>query len=248
VLLAEYGQVDDRTNDHEGNGHPLAGGDPAGTAGPEPPGRDAERPEPPGDHSAAVRAARLESELDALALRASDGDTKALSELLDRIRGPVLWQCRARMGGRAVGQHTPEDIAQEVLIAVCGALGRFRPAETRWMAFVYGIVRNKVVDAYRAAGRDRSEPMGELPDNVDDDRAGPEAAVLRSADRALLHELLAGLPEQQREVLVLRVAMGYSAEETARTIGSTSGAVRVTQHRAVVKLRALLAKRMADRE
>ena len=196
-----------------------------------------------------ARAARLENELDALALRASHGDQRALSELLDRIRGPVVWQCRARMNGRTIGQQTPEDIAQEVLIAVCGALSRFRPAETRWMAFVYGIVRNKVIDAFRAAGRDRSEPMEELPDCVDDDdRSGPEAAALRSADRALLHELLAELPDLQREVLVSRVAMGYSAEETARMIGSTPGAVRVTQHRAMVKLRALLAKRMDDGE
>jgi RNA polymerase sigma-70 factor (ECF subfamily) len=193
------------------------------------------------------RAARPETELDDLALRASGGDQQALSDLLDRIRGPVVWQCRARMNGRTIGQQTAEDIAQEVLIAVCGALGRFRPAETRWMAFVYGIVRNKVIDAYRAAGRDRSEPMVDLPDHIDDDdRAGPEAAALRSADRELLHELLAELPELQREVLALRVAMGYSAEETARTIGSTAGAVRVTQHRAMIKLRALLAKRQAD--
>ena len=115
------------------------------------------------------------------------------------------------------------------------------------MAFVYGIVRNKVIDAYRAAGRDRSEPMEDLPDRIDDDdRAGPEAAVLRSADRALLHELLDQLPELQREVLGLRVAMGYSAEDTARMIGSTAGAVRVTQHRAMMKLRALLAERLAE--
>ena len=219
MLLAEYGQVDDRTYDRDDEGN---------------------------DDKATWRADRLEIELDELALRASNGDAQALRELLDRIRGPVLWQCRARMTSRGIGQQTPEDIAQEVLIAVCGALGRFRPAETRWMAFVYGIVRNKVIDAYRAAGRDRSEPVEELPDHVeDDDRAGPEAAVLRSADRALLHELLAELPEVQREVLVLRVAMGYSAEETARSVGSTPGAVRVTQHRAMVKLRALLAKRMA---
>jgi RNA polymerase sigma-70 factor, ECF subfamily len=278
VLLAEYGQVDDRTydSDDEGKDQPLAGDDPTGAAGPEPPGReaagprsgsdaagshagsdgagsqaggDAAGPQPGGgDPAAAARAARMENELDALALRASHGDQRALGELLDRIRGPVVWQCRARMNGRTIGQQTPEDIAQEVLIAVCGALSRFRPAETRWMAFVYGIVRNKVIDAFRAAGRDRSEPMEELPDHVDDDRAGPEAAVLRSADRDLLHELLAELPDAQREVLVARVAMGYSAEETARMVGSTPGAVRVTQHRAMVKLRALLAHRMVDRE
>ena len=258
MLLAEYGQVDHRTydSDEEGNDQPLAGDDPADLANPEPSGCDSARPHPSGsrrasghDPSPELRAARQENELDALALRASHGDQHALGELLDRIRGPIVWQCRARMNGRTIGQHTPEDIAQEVLIAVCGALSRFRPAETRWMAFVYGIVRNKVIDAYRAAGRDRSEPMQELPDRVDDDdRAGPEAAVLRSADRALLQELLAELPDLQREVLVTRVAMGYSAEETARMIGSTAGAVRVTQHRAMVKLRALLAKRMAERE
>ena len=182
---------------------------------------------PPGTHHAGYRtpgrrpapgtAARTETELDELALRASGGDRAALAELLNRIRGPVVWQCRARMSGRTVGPHTPEDVAQEVLIAVCSALGRFRPTETRWMAFVYGIVRNKVIDAYRAAGRDRSDPMEELPDHVDEDDAGPEAAMLRSADRALLHELLAELPAAQREVLVMRVAMGYSAEETARS-------------------------------
>lgn len=249
MLLAEYGQVDDRTYDSEddergeGKDYPLTARPPAA---PEPNGAEGGRPraeEPAG------RAARTETELDELALRASRGDRQALGELLDRIHGPVVWQCRARMNGRTIGQQTAEDIAQEVLIAVCGALGRFRPAETRWMAFVYGIVRNKVIDAYRAAGRDRSDPVEDLPDRVDDDdRAGPEAAVLRSADRALLHELLDQLPDLQRDVLCLRVAMGYSAEETARTIGSTPGAVRVTQHRAMQKLRALIATREGEPE
>jgi RNA polymerase sigma-70 factor, ECF subfamily len=234
VPVAEYEQVDKRTyetgDDDEGKRHYPAGHELTHA-----------------DLTTAAKAARAEAELDDLALRASGGDKAALGELLDRIRGPIVWQCRARMSGRTVGQQTPEDVAQEVLIAVCGALGRFRPGETRWMAFVYGIVRNKVIDAYRAAGRDRSDPMEDLPDHIDeDDRAGPEAAVLRSADLALLQELLGELSDTQREVLVLRVAMGYSAEETARTVGSTPGAVRVTQHRAMLRLRALLAERAAD--
>lgn len=232
--VAEYEQVDKRPyesgDDDEGNGH--------------------HRPVhelTDADLTPAAKAARAEAELDELALRASHGDQAALAELLDRIRGPVVWQCRARMSGRTVGQQTPEDVAQEVLIAVCGALSRFRPAETRWMAFVYGIVRNKVIDAYRAASRDRSDPVEELPDHIDDDDgAGPEAAALRAADLTLLRELLDELPDTQREVLVMRVAMGYSAEETARAVGSTPGAVRVTQHRAMLRLRALLAKRAAD--
>ncbi len=237
MSVAEYEQVDNGKNDtgdDKGKGRYSAGYDltNAGTHA---------------DLTPAAKAARAEAELDELALRASHGDKMALGELLDRIRGPVIWQCRARMSGRTIGQQTPEDVAQEVLIAVCGALGRFRPAETRWMAFVYGIVRNKVIDAYRAASRDRSDPMEAVPDHIDeDDRAGPEAAVLRSADLALLRELLDELPDTHREVLVMRVAMGYSAEETARAVGSTPGAVRVTQHRAMLRLRALLAMRAAE--
>ena len=44
-------------------------------------------------------------------------------------------------------------------------------------------------------------------------------------------------PEKQREILVLRVVVGLSAEETAEAVGSTPGAVRVAQHRALGRLR-----------
>ncbi|MGH3816140.1 MAG: sigma factor-like helix-turn-helix DNA-binding protein, partial [Pseudonocardiaceae bacterium] len=47
-------------------------------------------------------------------------------------------------------------------------------------------------------------------------------------------------PDKQREILVLRVVVGLSAEETAEAVGSTPGAVRVAQHRALGKLRNVL--------
>ncbi len=54
-------------------------------------------------------------------------------------------------------------------------------------------------------------------------------------------ELLKVLPAKQREIVVLRVVVGLSAEETADAVGSTPGAVRVAQHRALARLRAALA-------
>ena len=53
--------------------------------------------------------------------------------------------------------------------------------------------------------------------------------------------MLDELPDPQREILVLRVALGMSAEETAGAVGSTPGAVRVAQHRAITRLRSSLA-------
>ena len=49
--------------------------------------------------------------------------------------------------------------------------------------------------------------------------------------------LVSRLSARQREVITLRVVMRLSAEETAAIVGSTPGAVRVTQHRALAKLR-----------
>jgi len=50
-------------------------------------------------------------------------------------------------------------------------------------------------------------------------------------------ELLQALPAKQREILVLRVVVGLSAKETADAVGSTPGAIRVAQHRALARLR-----------
>ena len=52
--------------------------------------------------------------------------------------------------------------------------------------------------------------------------------------------LLKVLPDKQREIVVLRVVVGLSAEETADAVGSTPGAVRVAQHRALSRLRKTL--------
>jgi RNA polymerase sigma-70 factor (ECF subfamily) len=62
-----------------------------------------------------------------------------------------------------------------------------------------------------------------------------------------MRTLLETLPEKQREILTLRVVMGMSAKETADAVGSTPGAVRVAQHRALAQLRKQLAA-TADHE
>jgi RNA polymerase sigma-70 factor (ECF subfamily) len=84
--------------------------------------------------------------------------------------------------------------------------------------------------------RGRSDPVADVPDAVAVD-AGPEQHVLRSALSAQLRALLDELPEKQREILVLRVVVGLSAEETAQIVGASPGAVRVAQHRALTRLR-----------
>ena len=61
--------------------------------------------------------------------------------------------------------------------------------------------------------------------------------ALQADTSARMNKLLAVLPDKQREILILRIVVGLSAEETADAVGSTPGAVRVAQHRALAKLK-----------
>ncbi len=194
------------------------------------------------EHDPGGETVRREAELNRLAAAAATGDRRSVGRLLELVRQPVLGYCRARMGSRAVGLQTAEDVAQDVLLALCGALPRYRSGEKPVMAFVFGIARNKVVDAFRTAGRDRSDPTDGMPDEPDAG-PGPELRAVLGSQVDWLRTLLEEIPANYREVLVLRVALHYSAEETAQIMGSSAGAVRVMQHRAMTKLRKLIADR-----
>jgi len=175
-------------------------------------------------------------ELDRAVTAATQGDRSALSDVLESVRPMVVRYCRARVGGGERHSLSADDVAQEVCMAVMTALPRYQDQGRPFMAFVYGIAAHKVADAHRAAGRNKSEPVDELPEQMATD-GGPEQQALDSDAGRRMNALLTTLPEKQREVLVLRVVVGLSAEETAAAIGSTAGAVRVAQHRALAKLK-----------
>ena len=121
-------------------------------------------------------------------------------------------------------------------MAVLGAISRYRDEPESFLPFVYGIAAHKVADHYRRAGRDRSDPAADVPDGIDIS-ASPEQQIMAADLRDRLDRLLATLPPRQREILILRLVVGLSAQETAAAVGLTPTAVRVTQHRALAKLR-----------
>jgi RNA polymerase sigma-70 factor (ECF subfamily) len=178
----------------------------------------------------------LPSGLIAAAVR---GDCRARDELLALIQPLVLRYCRGRLGRQESVLGSADDVAQEVCVAVVSALGSYQPTGLSFRAFVYAIAAHKVTDVFRAYGRNRTEPVAELPDlPVATD--SPEHHALTAERSAALGALLAHLTLRQREVLVLRVAVGLSAEETARAVRSTAGTVRVTQYRGLTRLRRIL--------
>jgi RNA polymerase sigma-70 factor, ECF subfamily len=157
--------------------------------------------------------------------------------VLRALRPVILRYCRARLS-----HHAADDVAQEVCLALMSARhGRqdCLSAGRTVTAYAFGIAQHKVADAMRASAR-LAVPVPELPD-IADDRPGPEETVVARWEAEQVRRALAQLPSLQRCLLLLRVVSGFTAAETGAMLGMSAEAVRVAQHRALARMRKLLA-------
>lgn len=161
----------------------------------------------------------------------------AAEALMGRVHQVALRYARVRLG-RFGAEDLAQDVAQEVCMAVHTALPGYDERGAPFEAFVYAIASRKVADTQRTLIRG-PRSVAEVPDGPD---AGPgpegQAVVRDEADRALA--LIRTLPPRQQEILTLRVAVGLTPEETGAALGMSAGSVRVTQHRALRRLRHLI--------
>lgn len=186
----------------------------------------------------AVASADLNTLVDGAAATALIGGVHSVEKLLTLLRPWIERYCRARLGPRLRRRPSGHDIdlPQEVCLAVLAALPAHREPGSPFLAFVHRIAANKLADAYRAMARNRVDPW---PGSLRDARA---EQVPEAEPAVRIRRLVDALPEQQREILVLRVVMGMSTQETADVIGLPAGAVRVAQSRALTGLREALAR------
>jgi RNA polymerase sigma-70 factor (ECF subfamily) len=176
------------------------------------------------------------SEANALATlvtQARGGDRDALEQLIAILRPRVFRYVLARV----LDAHQTDDVTQEVMVTMVAALPRYVDQGRPFVAWVFGIATNKVSESRRSVKRRRETVSDALPERPDDEALQPETIVVRLETSARVAQLLDTLPDQQAEVLRLRIAAGLSAEETAQVLGMSPGAVRVAQHRALAKLR-----------
>ena len=165
------------------------------------------------------------------------GDEAALAELYNRYFPRVYRYILARMGNT----YDAEDLTEEVFLRVLDAIERFQWREAPFSAWLFRIAHNAVISHRRKEGaRGRSTPLSEaLPVGSQ----GPEEMV---ENRLALKEIMKAaetLPEAQRKVISLRFAAGLSVAETARAMDKGEGNVKVIQHKAITKLREMLAQR-----
>jgi RNA polymerase sigma-70 factor (ECF subfamily) len=165
---------------------------------------------------------------------AARGDETAFARLWRDGQPPLLRYLRV------ITSEGAEDVASEVWLEVSRGLARFRGGESEFRAWLFTTARRRVIDLRRYTAR---HPVLVTADQHDLDRPAPgdtAAAALErmSTDAAL--ELIASLPREQAEIIVLRVIAGLDAAQVARIIGKRPGAVRVAAHRGLRTLAARL--------
>jgi RNA polymerase sigma-70 factor (ECF subfamily) len=149
---------------------------------------------------------------------------------------------------RACEPRMAEDLAAEVWLALAPKLAAFTGDEAGFRGWLFTVARRKLMGYRRQAVRRRTAPV---PDEhfhllaAGDDPAAEGIAVL--ATQEAVNRLVAHLPEEQAEVVLLRVVAGLSVAEVAEMTGRTPGAVRVMQHRALRKLAERFAEEVVTR-
>ncbi|MGW0787187.1 RNA polymerase sigma factor [Streptomyces sp. NPDC002911] len=176
-----------------------------------------------------------DAELTAAVLAAQDGDEDAFRTVYRAVHPRLLGYIRT-----LVGEPDAEDVASETWLQIARDLGRFSGDADRFRGWAARIARNRSLDHIRMRGRrpavggDESELAGEAAES---DTAN-EALESLATGRAM--SLIAQLPQDQAEAVVLRVVIGLDAKSAARTLGKRPGAVRTAAHRGLKRLAELV--------
>ncbi|HTV73531.1 MAG TPA: sigma-70 family RNA polymerase sigma factor [Candidatus Acidoferrales bacterium] len=149
-------------------------------------------------------------------------------ELVDEIR-PELHRYCARMTGSV---FDGEDVVQETLAKAYYALGQMRepPNMRPWL---FRIAHNAAMDFLKRYERKNVESVADPPERAEDEEAGVDPVLVEAA-----LTLFVELPPVQRSALILKDVLGQSLEESAVTMGTSTGAVKA----ALVRARARLAR------
>jgi len=156
------------------------------------------------------------------------GQERAFEALVERYRRPLLRHCQRMLAGERA-----EDAVQQAFVSAYNAL----VADDRAIdlkPWLYRIAHNACLSALRQNGWNHEE-LGEEHDGVE----APDQAFERRERLGAMVASVKGLPDRQREAVVLRELEGRSYDEIATELGVSDGAVRQLLSRARVQLRAV---------
>ena len=174
--------------------------------------------------------------------RVQHGDVDAFGLLVTAYEKNVYNVALQMLGNREDAQ----DIAQEAFLKAYNSLSSFR-GDSKFSSWLYRIVSNLCLDFKRRQGRRPSSSLTVEDDDgenvqldIADESQSPETLLERKLTREAVRRGLAELPDEQRQILLLREIQGLSYEEIGEAMGLEAGTVKSRIFRARKKLCAFL--------
>jgi RNA polymerase sigma-70 factor, ECF subfamily len=169
-----------------------------------------------------------------IARLAAQRDTVAFAALYDEHLNTVYRFVFFKVGEAALA----EDLTAEVFSKAWENIDRFEWRDLPFQHWLLRVARNIVVDHWRAHRRFPASLDGLY--DVAGDGLSPDEIVARDGEVERLRASLKRLPDEQREVLILRFIEGYSHADAAQVLGKSVVAVRQIQVRALRALREVM--------
>jgi RNA polymerase sigma-70 factor (ECF subfamily) len=173
---------------------------------------------------------------EALLQQLRDGDVAAGEALVKRHYTALLHYLQ-----RVAGDQAAEELHQQTWLSVLDHIEKFDPSLSGggFKAWLFRIATNKANDFWRSRGREKTAKEGL---RLVTDEEGPDAAHrLEGAEQAeKLKRAIAMLPENQRQVLMLRYYSDMKFVEIAKTVGCPLNTALGRMHKAMLKLKTLM--------
>lgn len=160
---------------------------------------------------------------------------ECLEILLRRYSAALLNYARRFSGSN----HMAEEIFQEVCLQVWAKRKKYRFPLT-FRSWLFAVAANKSRELYRKNRRHMTVSSEVEMETEETEMSRPDQFVISQEHAGVVNDAVQQLPQNQREVVVMRVWSGLSYGEIAIALNAKEGAVRATMHRALAKLRPVL--------
>jgi RNA polymerase sigma factor (sigma-70 family) len=169
-----------------------------------------------------------------LIAKAKDGDREALNTLISRYWQPIYRFIYSKLGN----EDDARELTQDTFMKAFRSLPRYKVMDVPFKGYLGKIAINLVTDFWRKNGRTpQLVNINEHQGTIADLRENPEEYVLRLEGQEQMSNLVESLPEEQRQVVKLRIMLNVSIRDVAIQMNKTEPAIKMLQQRALQNLR-----------